>query len=122
MSSFLPRRRLALPLAAALAALLSALIVTVSSTDAATPAPSIDVSIAKFAYGPQDITIAPGTTVTWINHDEAPHTVTSTDKSFASKGLDTDDKYQHTFASEGDFAYICTVHPFMTGMVHVHKP
>lgn len=122
MSSFLPRPRIALPLAAVLTALLSGLIVTVSSTHAATPGQHVDISIAKFAYGPQDITVAPGTTVTWINHDEAPHTVTSTDKSFASKGMDTDDKYQHTFANEGDFAYICTVHPFMTGTVHVHKP
>ncbi len=78
-------------------------------------------SIAKFAYGPKEITIAPGTKVVWTNHDETPHTVTSNDKSFASKGLDTDDKFEHTFSSEGDFSYICTVHPFMTGVVRVHK-
>ena len=66
--------------------------------------------------------MAPGTRITWTNHDQAPHTVTSSDKSFASKGLDTDDKYEHTFAAEGDFGYICTVHPFMTGVVHVRKP
>ena len=85
-------------------------------------APTVDVNIAKFAYGPKEITVAPGTTIIWTNHDEAPHTVTSNDKSFASKGLDTDDKFEHTFASEGDFSYICTVHPFMTGVVHVRKP
>ncbi len=60
--------------------------------------------------------------IVWTNHDQTPHTVTSNDRSFASKGLDTDDKYEHTFASEGDFSYICTVHPFMTGVVHVRKP
>lgn len=85
------------------------------------PAPTVDINIAKFAYGPKEITIAPGTKVVWINHDETPHTVTSSDKSFGSKGLDTDDKFEHTFASEGDFSYICTVHPFMTGVVHVRK-
>src|SRR5271169_6261379 len=85
------------------------------------PAPTIDINIAKFAYGPKEITVVPGTKVVWINHDETPHTVTSNDKSFASKGLDTDDKFEHTFASEGDFSYICTVHPFMTGIVHVRK-
>jgi plastocyanin len=85
-------------------------------------APTVDVNIAKFAYGPKETTVAPGTTIIWTNHDEAPHTVTSNDKSFASKGLDTDDKFEHTFASEGDFSYICTVHPFMTGVVHVRKP
>jgi plastocyanin len=88
---------------------------------AAVPAPTVDIGIEKFAYGPKEITIAPGTKIVWTNHDETPHTVTSNDKSFASKGLDTDDKFEHTFASEGDFNYICTVHPFMTGVVHVRK-
>ena len=87
---------------------------------AASPS-SVDVSIAKFAYGPKEITVPPGTKIVWTNHDDTPHTVTSNDKSFASKGLDTDDKFEHTFASEGDFNYICTVHPFMTGVVHVRK-
>ena len=88
---------------------------------AASPAPTVDIDIAKFAYGPKEITIAPGTKVIWTNHDQAPHTVTSHDKTFVSKGLDTDDKFEHIFASEGDFGYICTVHPFMTGVVHVRK-
>ena len=88
---------------------------------AAPPATTVDINIAKFAYGPKEITVAPGTRIVWTNHDETPHTVTSNDKSFASKGLDTDDKFEHTFASEGDFSYICTVHPFMTGVVHVRK-
>ena len=88
---------------------------------AAAPAPTVDIDIAKFAYWPKEITVTPGTKIVWTNHDETPHTVTSNDKSFASKGLDTDDKFEHTFSSEGDFGYICTVHPFMTGVVHVHK-
>jgi plastocyanin len=86
---------------------------------AASPAPAVD--IAKFAFAPKEITIAPGTKIVWTNHDETPHTVTSKDKSFASKGLDTNDKFEHTFTSEGDFSYICTVHPYMTGVVHVRK-
>ena len=89
---------------------------------AAAAPPAVAVEITKFAFTPKEITIAPGTKITWTNHDETPHTVTSNDKSFASKGLDTDDKFEHTFASEGDFAYFCTVHPFMTGVVHVRKP
>ena len=88
---------------------------------AATPASAVDVNISKFAYGPKEITVVPGTKIVWTNHDQAPHTVTSTDRSFASKGLDTDDRFEHTFTSEGDFSYICTVHPYMTGVVHVRK-
>src|SRR5271168_2288373 len=83
--------------------------------------PAVAVEITKFAFTPKEITVAPSTKITWTNHDETPHTVTSNDKSFASKGLDTDDKFEHTFSSEGDFSYICTVHPFMTGVVHVRK-
>jgi plastocyanin len=88
---------------------------------AASPTRTVELDIAKFAFAPKEITVAPGTKIVWTNHDEAPHTVTSNDKSFASKGLDTDDKFEHTFYKAGDFSYICTVHPFMTGVVHVHN-
>ena len=89
---------------------------------AAHAASVVEVSITKFTFSPKEITVAPGTKVVWTNHDETPHTVTSKDKVLASPGMDTDDKYEHTFDGEGDFAYICTVHPFMTGVVHVRKP
>jgi plastocyanin len=82
----------------------------------------VTVDISKFAFAPKEVTVAPGTTVVWINHDETPHTVAASDHAFVSKALDTDDRYEHTFADEGDVAYFCTVHPFMTGVVHVRKP
>jgi plastocyanin len=88
----------------------------------AVPAQTTQVNIDKFAFAPKELTVAPGTRVVWTNHDETPHTISASDKSFASKGLDTGDTFEHTFASEGDFAYLCTVHPFMTGVVHVRKP
>ena len=88
---------------------------------AAPPATGLGVDITKFAFAPKEITIAPGTKVVWTNRDDTPHTVAANDKSFGSKGLDTDDRFEHVFASEGDFDYICTVHPFMTGVVHVRK-
>ncbi len=97
----------------------TAIVLPTLSATAAAAAKTVTVDIAKFTYGPKEITIAPGTTVVWTNKDETPHTVSSSDKSFASKGLDTDDRFEHTFAVPGDFDYICTVHPFMTGTVHV---
>ena len=105
--------------AAATAALLA--VTELVPASAASPPAAIDLGIRQFAFAPQEVTIATGTKIVWINHDEAPHTVVSTDKSFASKGLDTDDKFEHTFEREGDFGYICSVHPFMTGVVHVRK-
>ena len=88
---------------------------------AAEPASVPTVEITKFAFAPKEITVPAGTKIVWTNRDDTPHTVTSNDKSFASKGMDTDDKYEHTFANEGTFTYYCAVHPFMTGIVHVRK-
>ena len=105
-----------------LAARLAGALLTCATGTAAVAAPPVTVDITKFAYAPKEVTVAPGTRVVWTNRDETPHTVTSTDKAFASKALDTGDTYEFTFTSEGDFKYLCTVHPFMTGIVHVRKP
>lgn len=111
----LPYRNLSLALA-----LFAAASTRVSCAFAA-PAP-VAVEITKFAYVPQDITVAPGATIVWINRDETPHTVTDKSGELASPGLDTGDRYEHTFRVQGDYPYYCAVHPFMTGTVHVRKP
>jgi len=112
-----PIRGLAVAMAATVLFAASAIHAT-----AAPPAASMKVvDIRKFAFAPKEITVAPGTKIVWTNHDDTPHSVAANDKSFASKGLDTDDRFEHVFVGEGDFNYICTVHPFMTGVVHVRK-
>lgn len=90
--------------------------------DAGMPAPAAphqSVAIQKFAFAPKEITIAAGTTLVWTNHDETPHTIIASDGSFVSKAMDTDDRYEHTFATAGDYTYFCTLHPYMTGTIHV---
>jgi plastocyanin len=90
----------------------------------AADAPAIEspsIEIMKFAFAPKELTVSPGTTVVFTNRDETPHTVAANDKSFASKAMDTGDRFEYTFSSEGDVAYFCTLHPFMTGVVHVRK-
>ena len=77
------------------------------------------ITIEKFSFSPKEVTVAPGTKIVWINKDETPHTISATDKTFVSKAMDTGDKYEYTFANAGDFSYFCTLHPFMTGTVHV---
>jgi plastocyanin len=77
------------------------------------------VSIDNFSYLPAELTVAAGTTVTWVNHDDVPHTVTANDKSFHSAALDTDDRFSHMFAAPGEYAYFCALHPHMTGRVIV---
>ncbi|MEO5625432.1 MAG: cupredoxin family copper-binding protein [Dokdonella sp.] len=87
---------------------------------AAAPSTPI-VDITKFAFAPAEITVTPGSRVGWVNHDEVPHTVTGDDKRLESRAMDTDDRYEHVFAEEGDYTYHCVVHPFMIGVVHVRK-
>jgi plastocyanin len=81
--------------------------------------PATDVKIDNFSFGPAAITVAAGTTVTWTNRDDIPHTVVADDKSFKSKVLDTDEKFSYTFSRPGTYPYFCSVHPKMTGKVVV---
>src|SRR5271167_1508144 len=80
-----------------------------------------EVKIDNFSFGPATLTVAVGTTVTWTNRDDIPHTVVSTDdpRAFRSKVLDTDEKFSYTFTKPGTFAYFCSIHPKMTGIVVV---
>ena len=76
------------------------------------------VSIDNFTFAPAQLTVKVGTTVTWTNHDDIPHTVVSAGK-FRSKTLDTDDSFSFTFTAAGDYKYFCSLHPHMTGMIKV---
>ena len=76
------------------------------------------VTIDNFTFAPAELTVKVGTTVTWKNHDDIPHTVVSAGK-FRSKALDTDDSFSFTFTSAGDYSYFCSLHPHMTGMIKV---
>lgn len=80
---------------------------------------SAQVKIDNFSFGPTTLTVASGTTVTWLNNDDVPHTVVSDDKVFRSKALDTDDKYSYTFTKPGTYSYFCSVHPKMTAKIVV---
>src|SRR5437660_12855603 len=75
----------------------------------------------NFTFDPPTLTIPVGTKVTWVNHDDVPHTATSTakPKHFASKTLDTDDKCSHVFTVPGTYEYVCTVHSKTTGRIMV---
>ena len=108
----MPRLRFALGAAAAAA------FAAVALTAAVAAAPAT-VAIDNFDFAPMTITVAAGTTVTWTNHDDIPHTVRAVDGSFHSKAMDTDDSYSFTFAKPGVYSYFCSVHPKMVGKVIV---
>ncbi len=77
------------------------------------------VTIDNFSFSPATLTVSVGTTVTWVNHDDIPHNVVSTDKAFKSKVMDTDERFSFTFTKAGEFPYFCGIHPKMTGKVVV---
>jgi plastocyanin len=64
----------------------------------------------NFAFVPQDITISAGTTVTWRNDDNAPHTATADDKLFDSGDMAAGDEFSYTFTEPGVYPYYCVWH------------
>jgi plastocyanin len=77
------------------------------------------ITIDNFTFSPKELTVAVGTTIKWVNHDDIPHTVVEKKTTFRSKALDTDDSYSFTFTSAGEFDYFCGLHPHMVGKVIV---
>lgn len=78
------------------------------------------VKIFNYKFDPEVLTVPAGTTVTWTNKDEVPHSVVSSDKRFTqSGGLDTGDTYSYTFKDAGSYEYFCSLHPFMKGKIVV---
>jgi amicyanin len=78
------------------------------------------VKIDNFSYAPSTLTVRTGTTVTWVNQDDVPHNVVSTEgNALKSSLLDTDQKFAYTFDKAGTYPYYCSVHPKMIGKVIV---
>jgi plastocyanin len=80
------------------------------------------IEIKDFAFSPQTIHVKSGEKITWINHDDEPHTIVSVGKKFQkSSALDTDQEFTITAAAPGTYEYFCSVHPKMTGTIVVEK-
>jgi len=98
---------------------LGGLVLAVALSAHATPAP-ITIKIDNFTFSPPTLVIPVGTTVTWVNEDDVPHTAVADDhQTFRSKPMDTDDKYSFTFATPGVYPYFCSIHPHMTAKIIV---
>jgi plastocyanin len=87
--------------------------------DLPTPSTANQVMVENFSFQPGTLTVKAGTTVTWVNHDDEPHTVNENNKIFKSGTLDTDAKFSYKFTSPGAYSYFCSLHPRMTGQVIV---
>jgi plastocyanin len=77
------------------------------------------IKISNFSFAPPLLTVPVGTTVTWVNEDDEPHTVVDSNTLFKSHALDTGDKFSFTFSKPGKFQYFCTIHAHMVGTVVV---
>lgn len=100
-------------------AVLALTLVALPLSPMAAPAP-VTVHITNFVFTPAELKVAPGTTVTWVNDDDIPHTVVADDrKTFKSPVLDTGQSFSYTFKTAGSFGYFCSIHPHMTGHVTV---
>jgi plastocyanin len=108
-------RKLCLTIALTVAVFTSAATFPAASAQAA----DTEVQIDQFTFTPQRVTVKAGTTVTWSNEDDVPHTIASSSKLFKSKPLDTRDKFSFTFTTPGTYEYFCSLHPHMTGAIVV---
>ena len=79
------------------------------------------VKIENFTFSPPELTVKPGTTITWENGDDIPHSVVEAGGKFHSKALDTGEKFTMRFVDAGEVTYFCGLHPHMTGKIIV-KP
>ena len=77
------------------------------------------VEIADFEFGPEEITVPAGSTITFTNQDSAAHTATADDSSFDTEELDKGDSAEETFDEPGTYTYYCRFHVFMKGSVVV---
>jgi plastocyanin len=80
---------------------------------------AVPVIIDNFTFSPDRLKVKLGTTVTWTNHDDIPHTVAAKDRGFKSKVMDTDESFSFTFSTPGEYTYFCSLHPHMTATIVV---
>src|SRR5260370_12824579 len=103
---------LAAPVVAAAVLLISSARGLTASAEQA-QASNVEVKIDNFSFGPTTLTVAAGTTVTWTNRDDIPHTVVSDDKMFKSNALDTDEKFSYTLTRPGTYGSFRAIQPTM---------
>jgi plastocyanin len=77
------------------------------------------VVIDNFTFSPTPVKVTVGTIVTWVNHDDIPHSIVCPALKVHSHALDTDDKFDYKFEQAGTYDYLCGIHPHMRGQVMV---
>jgi plastocyanin len=83
---------------------------------------NVKVSIANFAFVPQEVTVAPVDSVTWSNDDGSPHKVAFKDGGNGSESLLSGETFTRVFEQPGNYEYFCAFHTYMTGRIIVRAP
>lgn len=77
------------------------------------------IVVKDFMFMPTPLTVKAGSTVTWTNMDEEPHTVVSDTGLFRSGGMDTSESFSFKFDKPGTYHFTCSIHPRMAGTIVV---
>jgi plastocyanin len=93
--------------------------ITVLHAASAAPPESGKIVIKDFMFRPMAVTIAAGSTVTWTNQDDEPHTVVSDTGLFRTAAMDTGDAFSFKFDKPGTYHFTCSIHPRMVGSIIV---
>jgi len=80
-----------------------------------------EVMIDNFTFTPQSLTVKVGTTVTWVNHDDIPHSIVCPLLKMKSHPLDSEDSFAYKFEEAGSYDYLCGLHPHMHGQIIVQR-
>ena len=100
-------------------ALGASVVVLISTRARMAAAEGGDVMIDNFSFSPTPLTVKVGTTITWTNRDDIPHSIVCPELKMKSHPLDTDDAFSYQFSKPGTYDYICGLHPHMHGQVVV---
>ncbi len=99
--------------------LLAAALLAGATLAASAAQPKYTVHIRNFAFSPATLKVHAGDSVTFVNDDDEAHTVTATNKSFDSAGLDSKQSWTVTLRKLGAYTYFCALHPYMKGSIVV---
>ncbi len=77
------------------------------------------IVVDNFTFSPTPLTVKAGTTVTWVNHDDIPHSIVCPTLNVHSHAMDTDESFSFKFEQAGTYNYNCGLHPHMHGQVIV---
>jgi plastocyanin len=90
-----------------------------SSLSSAAAPDSTQIVIKDFMFTPNSLTVKAGSSVTWVNKDDEPHSVASDTGLFRSGAVDTNETFSYKFDKPGSYHFTCTIHPRMVGTIIV---